>query len=488
MTALDDLALHISHGEISDEHTKKLMDAVFGERYHNRSPRGTRVAAIPAESGVAFAGWIEESQPQSGVYGGTSLIWFPVRGEAGAPGRALVTLVVGTRGLSPDEHILGRPGHARYLRALSRHLLQIAGARLWVKHDPSDLSQPLPATVREQFAAHDAAIRRYGEYIYAAVEVPADPRTAAQVFGALLDFYAWERDWQVLARFKADVNALKLRLRALLFEPVSEEQVHQLLRQRRFVIVQGPPGTGKSRMAGRILAQYFAGHGMTVQFHPAVTYETFVAGISPAVEGTNLHFRMAPGWLIEAARAAEAGEFLLNIDEVNRADLGRVLGEAIYLFEPREVGGTDARILRLPLPLDDGYTEFRLPDGLFVLGTMNSADRSIAILDLAVRRRFAFVALWPDLSVIERQGLVSATTAFSRLLDVFAQYAPDDALPLRPGHSYFLAGSEAVLRQRMQYELLPLLREYLLEGRLGMLENELRGYMDWLQAEFAIYG
>lgn len=488
MTALDDLAIHIARGEIADDQTRKLMDAVFGERYRDRSPRGTRVAAIPADSGVAFAGWTEPESPQSGVYGGMSLIWFPVRGQVGESGRALLTLVVGTRGLSPDEHILGRPGHARYLRALSRHLQRTLGARMWVKHDPSDLAQPLPASVREQFAAHGDAIRRYGDYIYAAVEVPADPGNAVGVVGALLDFYAWERDWQVLARFKPEVDALKVQLRALLFEPVSEDQVHQLLRRRRFVILQGPPGTGKSRLAGRVLTQHFAGRGMTVQFHPAIVYEAFVAGITPAVERAGLHFRVAPGWLIEAARAAEAGDFLLNIDEINRADLGRVLGEAIYLFEPREGGGIDARLLRLPQPLDDGRSEFSLPDGLYVLGTMNSADRSIAILDLAVRRRFAFVDMWPDLGVIERQGLEPATAAFGKLIDVFAQYAPDDALPLLPGHSYFLTGSVDELRERMQYELLPLLREYLVEGRLGALENELRGYIDWLQAEFAIYG
>ena len=119
---------------------------------------------------------------------------------------------------------------------------------------------------------------------------------------------------------------------------------------------------------------------------------------------------------------------------------------------------------------------------------MNSADRSIAILDLAVRRRFAFVDLWPDSSVIEDQGISLATEAFGRLLDIFTQYAPHDSLVLIPGHAYFLAENEGELARRLRHELIPLLREYLLEGRLGMCESELHAYLDWLEGEIANHG
>jgi 5-methylcytosine-specific restriction enzyme B len=126
---------------------------------------------------------------------------------------------------------------------------------------------------------------------------------------------------------------------------------------------------------------------------------------------------------------------------------------------------------------------FEIPPGLFILGTMNSADRSIAILDLAVRRRFAFVDLWPDIDVVAQQGLQLATDAFGKLIDIFAQYAPDDALVLVPGHAYFLAETETALANRLKYELAPLIREYLNEGRLGACESELRAYLDWLETE-----
>jgi 5-methylcytosine-specific restriction protein B len=133
--------------------------------------------------------------------------------------------------------------------------------------------------------------------------------------------------------------------------------------------------------------------------------------------------------------------------------------------------------------LSNGDDILEVPPDLFILGTMNRADRSIAILDLAVRRRFAFVDLWPDIDVVAEQRLPLATDAFGRLLDVFAQYAPDDALVLVPGHAYFLAGSETELANRLKYELTPLILEYLQEGRLGACENELRAYLDWLDTE-----
>jgi len=162
-----------------------------------------------------------------------------------------------------------------------------------------------------------------------------------------------------------------------------------------------------------------------------------------------------------------------------------VLGEALFLFEPREIAQGKGRRIRLPHGIASGDDPLEIPPGLFVLGTMNSADRSIAILDLAVRRRFAFVDLWPSIEVVDQQGLELATNAFGRLLDIFAQYAPDDALALVPGHAYFLADSDRELAHRLRYELVPLILEYLQEGRLATCESELRAYLDWLDSEIA---
>ena len=168
------------------------------------------------------------------------------------------------------------------------------------------------------------------------------------------------------------------------------------------------------------------------------------------------------------------------IDEINRADLGKILGEAIYLFEPDQVG---KRTIQLAHPVD-GKKEFKLPENLYVLGTMNTADRSIANVDLAIRRRFSFMTMMPDRSVVASQPSSAAELAtrfYDLISDVFIEHAPDDALDLMPGHSYYLARDEAALRKRFKYELLPLLSEYLREGYLGPAGTEFNAIRDALE-------
>src|SRR5690606_32747052 len=141
-------------------------------------------------------------------------------------------------------------------------------------------------------------------------------------------------------------------------------------------------------------------------FHPARTYEDFVIGLAPQASGNELAFHVRPGDLLLANRRAEEhGRHVLLIDEINRSDLSKVLGEAIYLFEP----GEPDRAIQLP-HAEAGHSELRLAPGLMVLGTLNTADRSIARIDLAIRRRFAFLDVWPDLDVVTQQGDVLAQT------------------------------------------------------------------------------
>jgi 5-methylcytosine-specific restriction protein B len=495
MAAIDDLAQIISNGFPAEdsrdgaaERTRETMKALFGERYYARSPHAERVVYMAGEDNIPFAGFVHQESPSSGIYGGMSLIWFPRPAVDGQPGSSLFTFVCGTRGLSPDESILGRPGHVRHLQALRRHLHAAYGVDAWTKQDPANLSQGFPKFVAQKYPQFDSAIRRYGSHIYCAVEVPSDPLTARSVVAAFLDLYAWERGWSPMKAAQSEFEKLQKALRAQLFPRIEHRDVVSLLEKRLFVVLQGPPGTGKTRLAQEILERDFGGNGMVVQFHPAVSYETFVAGISPAVEKEELRFSVSPGWLVQAVRQARSRKYLLVIDEINRADLGRVLGEAIYLLEPREILEGRPRSVTLPHLLEDGTRDLKIPHNLFILGTMNTADRSIAILDMAVRRRFAFVDLWPNLDIVEAQGIDLATESFGRLLEIFAQYAPDDALPLLPGHSYFLAHTTCELMNRLRFELMPLLREYLQEGRLGACESELRAYIDWLEGETDSHG
>jgi len=458
---------------------RSCIEALFGDRYQKRHhvPTAVRDAyalAADGEEGVPYAGIINPDNPPSGPYGGTSVVWFPSR-ESGS----LIDFGIGTRGLAPDEGILTRPGHRRRITALRRYLARM-GVDTWVKHDPSALGTSVPKTARDKYPGFEHVFKRYGAELYACSVVPRELDRARAVVQAYLDLYAFERGWQIMKAYQPEYDAFHAKLHDDIFAVPSTDEIHQLLRSRRFVVLQGPPGTGKTRMADEIRRRFFADRGLTVQFHPAVTYEDFIVGLSPDAQERTLRFDIRAGWLVDAARAAKEAPFLFIIDEINRADLGRVLGEAIYLFEAAEVGGERARRVRLPHPVR-GETELSLPTNLYVLATMNTADRSIASMDLAVRRRFAFVTLPPNRAVVSARGVQAATAAFDRVADVFIEHAPGDALHLMPGHAYFLVKNEDELRDRIRFEIIPLLDEYLLQGLLGPAAQELYAVRDALE-------
>jgi len=462
---------------------RAALQALFGDRYHSRHGAQAEIrdaygrAADPTH--IPFAGLLPEGSNTSGPYGGMSLVWFPRKG-----GGSLLTFVVGTLGLSPDESILGRPGHRRHVAAM-RAYLRRNGVTAWTKPDPAAIGTPLPPAVHEAFAGYADALRRYGPFIYACAEVgvEAPDDRAAQTLAAFLDLYAYERRWQVLAAHRAGSDDYLAALNAELFANPSEDEVTALLLERRFVVLQGAPGTGKTRLSDAIReGPAFQARGLPVQFHPAITYEDFVVGLAPQPAHDTLHFAVRPGWLLQAVEAAERAPdvaYLLQIDEINRGDLAKVLGEAIYLFEPGEV-----REITLPHAWNGG-ARLRLPPNLYVLGTMNTADRSIAGMDLAVRRRFAFVTLYPDRDPVAAQPLPLAADAFDRLAHAFVEHAPDDALALLPGQAYYLAKTEDQLRRRLRYELLPLLDEYLTAGLLGGAAAEVQTCRDWISDRVA---
>ncbi len=160
-------------------------------------------------------------------------------------------------------------------------------------------------------------------------------------------------------------------------------------------ILYGPPGTGKTYLAEK-LAQHMvsSGDGFVdlVQFHPAYAYEDFVQGIRPQErDDGGLSYPVVPGRFLEFCRQAakRIGACVLIVDEINRANLSRVLGELMYLLEYRDK----------TIPLAAGGT-FAIPANVRLVGTMNTADRSIALVDHALRRRFAFIALTPNYDVL----------------------------------------------------------------------------------------
>jgi hypothetical protein len=248
------------------------------------------------------------------------------------------------------------------------------------------------------------------------------------------------------------------------------ERARHLLELKRQLILQGVPGTGKTHVARNLARLLTSGREeriRLVQFHPAYSYEEFVEGIK--VRSVTIDGRSDVTYPVEAgllcAFAEEAGRrpaepFVLLIDEINRGNLPRIFGELLYLLEYRE------QTVCLPC----SRRHFRLPSNLYLLATMNAADRSVALIDQALRRRFSFLDMPPDAAVLARwlhAYTPAAGTSFAdRVLKLFERLNARLRGDLGPqgqiGHSYFMVPDldEARLRIIWQHHVRPLLEEH----------------------------
>ena len=246
----------------------------------------------------------------------------------------------------------------------------------------------------------------------------------------------------------------------------------KLLKQFKQMIFYGPPGTGKTFNAKWTLEFLFGvdedelpnlqgDRWDIVQFHPSYNYEDFVRGVQVSTndegqikyETKNRIFAE----MCDKASRDEGNAYALIIDEINRANVSSVLGELIYALEYRgESVSTPYEII--------GSRLLTIPPNLYIIGTMNTADRTIGALDYAVRRRFAFVHCPPDESLIKD---AEAKSVFSKVKHIFADFlSPDfDAADVKIGHSYFMAAGEE-LRGKIQYQVIPILEEYVKDGVL----------------------
>lgn len=290
---------------------------------------------------------------------------------------------------------------------------------------------------------------------------------------------------------------------------MERDGVHRLLEtSNKQAILQGPPGSGKTYMARQIAADILGaddvtienedslndflegkqwtnistdGDGITdeevsevntsggtwdlIQFHPNYTYEDFVRGIVSEVDETSHQpvFQVENKIFGELAELSQETDrpIVLVIDEINRADLSKVLGELIYALEYRD------STVSTPYEID-GSKNLKIGENIRIIGTMNTADRSIALIDYAIRRRFDFVDVTPDESVLQSYLEEEAPEVADRTLEVFNEIQDmfEDMPDYAVGHAYFMGSSGEEIANKIVFEVLPLLAEYRKEGIL----------------------
>jgi len=243
-----------------------------------------------------------------------------------------------------------------------------------------------------------------------------------------------------------------------------------LLKKFRQIILYGPPGTGKTYLAKQI-AKHFDKKYKIVQFHPSYNYEDFVCGLVARTKNSAVVYEWKDKIFAKMCEEAEKEkkkqkkQKVLIIDEINRANLAAVLGELIYALEYR------GESIELP-----SGEQLSVPENLYIIGTMNTADRSIGHIDYAVRRRFAFIEVLPNRGILEQfyqdKKIANLKDPALELFDSIENLFKNCLCPdytrreVQPGHTYFMAESEEELFYKFMYQLWPLLLEYAADGVL----------------------
>jgi hypothetical protein len=407
----------------------------------------------------AYFGFIHPEEDTSGPFHDFSLTIFP--NEQDKPW--LICLGIGSSGFKNDYELATYPG----LRRLFSNLVDDRG---FCKSDFSDIETSLPKTITgsDDLQHIKNTVKTYSKVLPVCqiVDKP-ESEEGKKIIAAFVAGYAKLREWPSNKDHrKATTEALEPFLETGKIDET--EEIESLLKERRFIVLQGPPGTGKTRTAKLVSAKINAKTFFT-QFHAETSFSDFIYGIRPDVKSKELSYIENLGSFTEALKYAiehENEKTVLIIDEINRANLSNVLGPIFYLFE-HKMEDSNVEIEIYP-----SFKITKLPKNFNVIATMNTADRSLAVVDFALRRRFAWYTLKPKL-INSKQF---HNEDFSRVQEIFNWYANSNELSLQPGQGYFIASSDTEMDNRIKYEIFPLIKEYLQEGLIRSAKEEFNNY------------